>query len=281
MHDHLAHLAALEAVVDVIRTKAGAQGVDHRAEIHPQRGHLQPVGHQLNLGSAGGKAGGDPLKLTGGRGGPNEGAGFDLKAFEIHLAIAGVEQFQFQAPLRAEAPHRGGLTQLHHGPPHVAAQLGIQPFAHGGGGGFRPPAGFDRCQAQKEGALVGAVVTEGAAGVEVGPGDQGFARHRLAHLIQDGLGLLEAQAIGQDHHPPQLAIVFLGNEAGGARLQHDSRDHQAGQQQPHHEPALVHHPIEPTAVGLLEGLQGPPGGIHPAQQPFRFCLVWFEQSACS
>ena len=91
LHDHLAHLAALEAVVDVIRTKARAQGVDHRAEIHPQGGHLQPVGHQLNLGGPGGEAGGDPLKLTGGRGGPNEGAGFGLKAFEIQLAIAGVE----------------------------------------------------------------------------------------------------------------------------------------------------------------------------------------------
>ena len=119
---------------------------------------------------------------------------------------------------------------MHHGPPHPAAQLGIEPLAHGGGGGFRPPARFDRCQAQKEGAFVGAAVPEGAAGVEVGPGDQGFARHRLAHLIQHGLGLLDAQAIGQDHHPPQLATVFLGNEAGGSGLQHDSRDHQPRQQ---------------------------------------------------
>ena len=98
LHDHLAHLAALEAVVDVIRTKARAQGVDHRAEIHPQGGHLQPVGHQLNLGGPGGEAGGDPIKSTGGRGGPNEGTGFGLKALEIHLAIAGVEQFKLKTP---------------------------------------------------------------------------------------------------------------------------------------------------------------------------------------
>ena len=64
----------------------------------PQGGHLQPVGHELNLGGPGGEAGGDPLKSTGGHGSSNEGAGFGLKAFEIHLAIAGIEQFKLQAP---------------------------------------------------------------------------------------------------------------------------------------------------------------------------------------
>ena len=118
---------------------------------------------------------------------------------------------------------------MHHGPLHAAAQLGIQSLAHGRRGGICPTARFDRCQAQVEGALVGAAVTKGATCVEVGPGDQGLAGHRLAHLIQYGLGLLDAQAIGQDHHPPQLAIVFLGNEAGGAGLQHDPGEQQASQ----------------------------------------------------
>ena len=202
LHNHLAHLTAFKAVVDVIGAKAGAQRVDHAAQIHPQRGHLQAIGNQLDLGGAGAEAGGHPLELTGGSRGPDEGLGLFLKTLQGELTVAGIEEFDLNSPLGAEAAHRGGLAELHYRACDLAPQLGIEPFAHRPGGGFGAAALLDRRQAEIEVALVGAAVAKGAAGVEVGAGDQGLALHHLPHLVEHGLGGLDAQAIGQDHHPP-------------------------------------------------------------------------------
>ena len=57
LHDYLAHLVAFKAVIDVVTAEAGSEGVDHGAEIHPERGHLQPIWHQLHQGGTGGEAG--------------------------------------------------------------------------------------------------------------------------------------------------------------------------------------------------------------------------------
>jgi hypothetical protein len=91
LHDHLAHLIALEAVVDVVAAEAGAEGVHHGAEIHAEGGHLQAIRHQLHQGGSGGEAGGHPLKAVGGPGGADEGLGLLFEVGEAQLAVAAVE----------------------------------------------------------------------------------------------------------------------------------------------------------------------------------------------
>ena len=106
----------------------------------------------------------------------------------------------------------------------AATWEGIQAAAQLQQAGIHCPQVLDWSQAQEEVALIGAAIAKGAPCIEVGPCDQRLFGHHLAHLLQHPLGLLQPQAIGQDHYPPQLTVVFLGDEGFGQGLQGKSRD---------------------------------------------------------
>ena len=209
-------------------------------------------------------------------GGADEGLGLLLEVREAELTVAVVQQFQLEPAFGTKTAHRGGLAELHHCTGDAAAQLTIESLSHGPSSLLGAAALLDRRQTQVEDALIGAAVPKGAPCIEGCPSDQRLVGHHLAYLVQHQLGLLQSEAIGQDHNPPQLTVVLLGDEGFGQGLQAKPCEQQAAQQQGHHQPPPLHSPGQPAAVGHLQPFQPAPRRVDPTQQPGRFASLGIE-----
>ena len=169
---------------------------------------------------------------------------------------AGVFHHELEAAGGAESIDGGSTEHVHERPRHVVVERGLQLIRDGVG---TVGAGGERLQHDIHGAEIGSIGAEqyrltgdGERVVHavVLPGDLDELRH-------DGIGPSDGGRVGELHVHEQVALVLLGNEAGGGRLHGvHGQVEKPGVRDEHNQ---AHH------QGRLDGAQIPHGEVVEAE----------------